>query len=166
MHSNYLADRIEAGLRRLLFQQTHGGSHASLAMATATLELFHLLISKEAGDKNFKAVNNRNTSEMLRYIDFLDSHFFESQDIDTAARQLGVSRRTFTKRFRELTGKSWLDYVRGKAIEHAKRLLTETSAPITSISFECGFSDLSTFYRQFKRQVGMSPAVWRKENQL
>ena len=75
---------------------------------------------------------------------------------------MSVSRRTFTKRFREATGKSWLEYVRGKAIGHAASLLRETSAPIASIAFECGFADVSTFYRQFKARLGVSPAAWRR----
>ncbi len=96
-----------------------------------------------------------------RYIDSLPTRFFEETSIDSAADQLGISRRTFTKLFTELTGETWLHYVRSLAIEHAQRKLSQSDLPITSIAFECGFNDLSTFYRQFKRQCGIAPGEFR-----
>ena len=47
-------------------------------------------------------------------------------------------------------------------VEHARRLLQQTHRTIASIAFECGFEDLSTFYRAFKREVGTSPRRWRQ----
>ena len=162
--SAYLANRVEASLRRLLFQQSHSGKQASLAMAAATLDLFQVLVLKDKPARARSETHNESIEEMVRYVEYLDSHFFEVHDIDSEARKMGVSRRTFTKRFRQVTGRSWLDYVRTKAIEHATRLLIETSAPIASVAFECGFTDLSTFYRKFKSQIGVTPAIWRREN--
>jgi len=162
--SDYQAQRIEALLRRLLFQQSHGGHHASLAMAAAALHLLGIL-GETSPEPESLGPPPRGTEEMSRYVEYLDSHFFEARDIDSEARRMGVSRRTFTKRFRQATGLSWLAYVRKKAVDHAARLLVETSVPITSVAFECGFSDLSTFYRRFKAQLGVTPADWRNGNQ-
>ena len=161
--SGYLANRVEALLRRLLFQQTHSGREASVAMAAATLDLFQILLLKRKPTRARNKPQNESIEEMVRYVEYLDSHFFEVHDIDSEARRMGISRRSFTKRFRQVTGKSWLHYVRTKAIDHATRLLIETSAPIASVAFECGFADLSTFYRKFKSQVGVTPAVWRNQ---
>lgn len=162
--SGYLANRVEASLRRLLFRQSHSGQLTSLAMAASVLDLLQLLVASNIPATESKRSRSSALEEMARYVDYLDSHFFEAEDIDSAARQLGMSRRTFTKRFREVTGTTWLSYVRGKAVDHAARLLLETSAPITSIAFECGFSDLSTFYRQFKANLGVPPAAWRQQD--
>ncbi len=161
--SEYLANRVESLFRRMLFQQSHGGHAASLTMAAAVLDLFQILIEKQGRAPLIEEASSKSTHEIERYVEYLDYHFFEAQDIQTAARQLGMSRRTFTKHFREVTGKSWLEYVHSKAIDHAARLLLETPAPITSIAFECGFADLSTFYRQFKARKGTSPAAWRSQ---
>ena len=159
--SEYFAKRVEASLRRLLFRQSHSGKLASLAMAAAVLELFQSLLATKIPRRSGEKSGSHAVEDMTRYVEHLDSHFFEAQDIAAAAKQLGLSRRTFTKRFREVTGTTWLKYVRSKAIDHACRLLLETSAPITSIAFECGFADLSTFYRQFKSHMGVTPAAWR-----
>ena len=74
-----------------------------------------------------------------------------------------MPRRTFTKLFAEETGTTWLRRVRELAIGHAKTRLRSSDLPIASVAFECGFNDLSTFYRQFKSQVGVSPAAYREK---
>ena len=107
---------------------------------------------------------DRNTDSITRmraYVDDLADHFFEASNLDAAAAGLGISRRRFTQLFRQVTSTSWLSYVRQLRVEHAKRLLGQTQRTVLSIAFECGFEDLSTFYRAFKREVGHSPNHWR-----
>ncbi|TWT98142.1 HTH-type transcriptional activator Btr [Botrimarina colliarenosi] len=158
--SGYLANRAEALFRRLLFQQSHGGAGAGIAMVASALELLALLLEppQEPADDAGAA-----RQEVRRYVGRLDTHFFEATTIDEAARRLGLSRRRFTQLFKEVTGQAWLAYVHERAIEHAARLLAETEASITSIAFECGFGDLSTFYRRFKSLRGVSPGEWRRQ---
>ena len=100
-------------------------------------------------------------SRMRSYVEDLQDHFFEATNLDAAAMGLGLSRRRFTQLFREVTGSSWLNHVRGLRVAHAKHLLAQTERTVLSIAFECGFEDLSTFYRAFKREVGQSPNQWR-----
>ena len=101
-------------------------------MAAEVLDLFQILIEKQEPTDSRTALGTPSINEMARYVEYIDSHFFEAEDIDAEARKMGISRRTFTKRFRQVTGKSWLEYVRAKAIDHAAYLLLQTSAPISS----------------------------------
>lgn len=161
--SSYLANRAEAIFRRLLFQQSHGGAAASIAMVASALELLALLLEppRDRADPVGPARHGAR-QEVRRYVGRLDTHFFEATSIDDAARRLGLSRRRFTQLFKEETGRGWLAYVHERAIGHAARLLVETEAPIAAVAFECGFSDLSTFYRRFKSLRGVSPGEWRR----
>ncbi len=159
--SGYQADRAAALLRRLLFYQSNGGQNATLAMASAALSILQVVTEVALLDEKEKPANATD-HEMIQYLEYLDSHFYEAKDIGEAAHRLGISRRSFTERFRKTAGVTWLEYVRSKAIDHAANLLLETTAPITSVAFECGFSDLSTFYRQFKAKRGVSPSAWRR----
>ena len=72
-----------------------------------------------------------------------------------------MSRRRFTTLFAEVTGQSWADHLAALRIEYAKTLLRETTRSIVSIAFECGYEELSSFYRAFKRAAGISPGEWR-----
>ncbi|TWT40761.1 AraC family transcriptional regulator [Botrimarina hoheduenensis] len=164
--SALLANRAETRLRRLRFHHTHGADEASVPMVAEALGLLHLVAvaSRDARSQNTNGPGGQKStsaSDMARYIAYLDEHFFEAEGVDAAAKQLGISRRAFTQRFRQHTGESWLRYTRLKAIDYAARLLRETEVPVTAIAFECGFGDLSTFYRQFKARLGMPPAAYR-----
>ncbi len=89
--------------------------------------------------------------------------FYHRQSVDAAAAALGLSRRHFTQLFREATGESWLAAMQGHRLAHARRLLRETDRSATSIGFECGFEDITTFYRAFKATEGTSPLAWRQK---
>jgi AraC family transcriptional regulator len=39
--------------------------------------------------------------------------------------------------------------------------LRRTAEPVSAIAFDCGFNDLSTFNRRFKRMIGETPAAFR-----
>ncbi|MEO0529527.1 MAG: AraC family transcriptional regulator [Planctomycetota bacterium] len=159
------ANRVGGLFRRLLFDDSHGGDSTSIAMVATAMELLHLVIDRQPqryAESDRPA--NEAPEEMINYIERLATHFYEATSINDAAVGLGMSRRQFTKEFREATGTSWLSFVHGKAIDHAARRLVETDAPIASIAFECGFEDLSTFYRRFKALRGCSPGVWRSDS--
>lgn len=177
LRESRLADRAEMLLRRLRYQQTAGDADTPLAMVRGALELIELVVEPAStvassvlvdgtGARPRSAGGDRAADdELARYVRRLDTHFYEATSLDHAAAQLGVSRRTFSQRFRERTGKPWLAYVRGRAIDHAQKLLAETPEPIATIAFECGFNDLSGFYRAFKAETGVAPGKWRRDAQ-
>lgn len=92
----------------------------------------------------------------------LPSEFFEDRGIDEAAAELGLSRRRFTQLFHELAGESYAARIRRLRLTRARRLLRESGLSPAAVAFECGYSDLSTFYRAFKKETGTSPAAWAK----
>jgi AraC family L-rhamnose operon regulatory protein RhaS len=148
-------------LRRLLFEQTQDTSSTRLTMVGDGIQLLNLLIKQPCDRQPATAAATPDREEVLAYIEHLKTHFFEATTIDEAANQLGLPRRRFTEIFKELAGESWLKHIRQLRVGHAERLLRNTDLPITSVAFECGYEDLSTFYRQFKRQTGVAPGVWR-----
>jgi AraC family L-rhamnose operon regulatory protein RhaS len=95
------------------------------------------------------------------YLIWIRCNFFETLNVESAARACGMSRRKFTADFRQRTGQTWLVYLNGLRIEHAKTLLHDTDNKVTSIAFQSGFEDLSTFYRTFKRSTGTRPLDYR-----
>lgn len=157
----HFANRVASRLRRMVYTQQHDRTPRPVSMVGDALRLIQLIVDRR------RTLSSRPNSPadrevMADYVRSLEDEFFEATTIDDAAQLLGMSRRTFTSLFRLQTGQTWLSYVRALAINHAKHRLSRTQTPIASVAFECGFNDLSTFYRQFKSQVGMSPASFRK----
>ncbi|MCZ6674240.1 MAG: helix-turn-helix transcriptional regulator [Verrucomicrobia bacterium] len=67
----------------------------------------------------------------------------------------------FTQLFRQIASESWQKRVANLRMGYAADLLRTTSVSIRSIAFECGYRDLSHFYRVFKQVHGMSPGKYR-----
>ena len=90
------------------------------------------------------------------------SDFYRPLNLEKAAASAELHIRQFRSLFREVTGTSWLRYIHGKRIDYAKRILRETDRSIMAICFECGFEDLSNFYRCFQKMEQTSPDAWRR----
>ena len=90
-----------------------------------------------------------------------NARFYRVETVDSAAARLCLSRRRFTTLFREVAGTSWLSHLR---VQHAKVLLQSSDRTVLAIAFECGFEDVSSFYRAFKSVTGQTPDGWRKTN--
>lgn len=102
-------------------------------------------------------------ARVVAYARELEQIFFEERQIDGAAARLGLSRRRFTTLFREVAGDTWFNTVRALRLAHARRLLRETGRSVTSICYECGFEDVSNFYRAFRAAERASPDAWRRK---
>jgi AraC family L-rhamnose operon regulatory protein RhaS len=159
--------QVRAEFRRLLFEQTSRRPGCGAMMAGLALELLVLLARHRGRIPNQNASPPRATSSMREtvegYIAELEHQFFAPAKIDHIAKQLGMSRRRFTDLFRDATGTTWADHVRQLRVDHSKHLLMATDRSVASVAFESGFEDLSSFYRAFQRQEGISPHRWRQE---
>ncbi|MEM6673049.1 MAG: AraC family transcriptional regulator [Planctomycetota bacterium] len=164
----HAAEKVERSMRRLLFEQTLETPATGAQMVALALRL--LVDLARIGELNGESTNGKaprairgadSVERMRAYVEDLSENFFEATNLDSAASTLGLSRRRFTQLFREVTGTSWLAHVRRLRIDHAKKLLESTDRTVLSVAFECGFEDLSTFYRAFKRETDESPNKWR-----
>lgn len=156
-----ISRKAEGLLRRLRYSQAVGGRHASLEIVQRALAFCSLILGQSAtGETPAEGDDERRVADYVRQ---LPNRFFEATSVDDAAAGLQLSRRRFTQLFRQATGESWLAAVHRLRAEHAQRLLRETDLPVTSVAFECGFGDLSTFYRVFGKQCGAAPAAWRRQ---
>lgn len=152
---------VASVLRRMVWIQDRPAESGSIEMLIDAWRLLGLVVGDSNRPRDKKASVDSDREIVRQYVEELQTSFLDSQSIDEAAESCGLSRRTFTRMFREETGTSWLAHVRQLAIDHASRLLRDSDLPIVSVAFEAGFADLSTFYRQFTKRVGSSPAAFR-----
>lgn len=85
--------------------------------------------------------------------------------IDDLARSAGLSRSVFCARFLRLLGQPPMQYLMHWRMEAAAGLLRGGRAPVASVALEVGYDSEAAFSRAFKRQVGTSPARWRRMQQ-
>jgi len=158
--SDVTTDRIRRMMRRLLYLQTTEKAGARAHAVGLALQIIAELVDHPARGAA-KLTDPRRL--MQQYVDELGQRFYEVQRIEDEAARLGISRRAFTERFKQITGETWLSYIHTLRLNHARRLLAETDRTVSSIAFECGYGDLSNFYRMFSRGERLSPLDYRKK---
>lgn len=153
-------------LREMLIEQGSDHPEARLMLHSLAAELVVRLSRLVEG--NARDVKDGGLPEAIgsrvrveAYVKELQSRFFEDESLDVAARRIGVSRRSLTACFKELTGNSRQNWIRKLRMDHACTLLENTGRSIDAVAFECGFNDLSHFYRCFKKHSGESPKKYR-----
>lgn len=80
------------------------------------------------------------------------------------ARRMDVSPRHFTRLFREEVGMTPAAWVEIARIDVARKRLEDGAEPPKQVAVDCGFADADTFRRAFSRQLGVTPAEYRKRN--
>lgn len=156
-------------IRHLLHEQTLGRPGAGLMIAGLAWQALGHVVRAASGREAPSPPRRPSQPALARvaaYAGDLGRTFYQRQTVDGAAAALGLSRRHFTQLFREATGESWLSAVQRHRLAHARRLLRETERSVISIGYECGFNDLSTFYRAFRSAEGRSPLAWRRTDPI
>jgi len=79
---------------------------------------------------------------------------------ETAAR-VGLSPRSFQRRFARATMMSPRSYLLALRVEAARRALETSQTRIEQIAFAVGYENTNAFRKVFQRHMGMSPAAYR-----
>jgi transcriptional regulator GlxA family with amidase domain len=82
-------------------------------------------------------------------------------NLDEMARQAATSPRTFSRRFKQQTGTTPLQWLLTARVRRAQSLLETTSLAVEQIATQTGFESAPTFRDRFSRTVGVSPTVYR-----
>jgi AraC-like DNA-binding protein len=82
-------------------------------------------------------------------------------ELSHVARKLGMSGRTLQRRLRDL-GTSHQTLLEEVRRDLALRYLKDASLAVTEVAFLLGFSEVSNFYRAFRRWTGSTPLEYRR----
>jgi transcriptional regulator GlxA family with amidase domain len=82
------------------------------------------------------------------------------------ARQVGMSKRNFIRRFKAATGNTPLEYLQRVRMEKAKHALEQGMDSVDRIAATNGYGDPGSFRAVFKRVTGVSPMEYRRRSRL
>lgn len=96
-------------------------------------------------------------------IEYLKRNFCEySVSAQGAAEAVGLGINRTNAIIREETGMSCKAYLTYLRVEHAKKLLRETAAPVSEICTQVGYASASHFIKVFKTTTGQTPDAYRR----
>lgn len=97
----------------------------------------------------------RMVKEATRY---LQEHFSEEVTVDQVADAVGFSKYYFSRGFKEITGRTLVDYLNVIRVSHARRLLASGKYNVSESAERSGFTNLSYFTKTYKRYMGNLPS--------
>ena len=129
--------------------------------------LQQLAISNEFAllDQN-QSIAERSIAEQERInpvFAYLVENFRKPVSLDNAASIANMTPNAFCKYFKKITRKTFMETIIEYRLNYATQQLVQTDKPISEISFESGFGDVSHFYKMFKVKMGLSPLNYRKK---
>ena len=92
----------------------------------------------------------------------MEKRYPQTMAIDEIAQAVGISPRHFKRRFKQAIGETPLGYLQRVRIEAAKKKLERSRAPVSEITWQVGYADISSFCRLFKKTTGLSPRDYRE----
>lgn len=109
-----------------------------------------------------KSPSPKDYSAKLGYLlQYLQQNYAENISLEAAAQKTGLSKFYFSRIFKQYTGQTFYDYLSFLRISHAESLLKDTATPIADIALACGYANLSSFHRSFRRFQKCTPSQYR-----
>lgn len=123
--------------------------------------------SFEICDVITQARETRNNQLKDNVMEFIQENYADST-LTTAmiSQVLGVSEKYIYKIVRDYTGKTFAQHVEFLRVEKAKELLSTTQLTNVEIAEKIGYHAMPTFYRVFRRNVGVAPGEYREMQSL
>jgi AraC family transcriptional regulator len=101
--------------------------------------------------------------KVRRLLDYIEGNLGGDLSLEAMAAEVEVSPLYLARAFKTAVGQSPHQYVLRRRLERAKELLRGTDCPIVDVALASGFSSQSHLSNWFLRQVGVSPAVYRRQ---
>jgi transcriptional regulator GlxA family with amidase domain len=102
-------------------------------------------------------------SRLSELFDWIRENLHLTHNVDALAERALMSRRTFTRQFKLLTGMGFVSWVLVERLAYAQRLLESTSGSIEVVAERTGFGSPESLRLHFRRQFGIAPSEWRKQ---
>ncbi|MEV6103933.1 helix-turn-helix domain-containing protein [Streptomyces sp. NPDC051940] len=100
-------------------------------------------------------------SALQPVLDWIEDNLARELTLRDMAERAGMSERTFSRRFREQTGSTPLQWLLRARVRQAQYLLETTDHPVERIAHRAGFGSPTAFRERFRRVVGTTPQSYR-----
>jgi LacI family transcriptional regulator len=99
--------------------------------------------------------------DVVAALQFIHREQGKGISVDDVVQHAAVSRRNLETRFRETMGRTILEEIQLVRLERAKRLLVETTYPVSKVAELAGFGSAGYFIQFFQKRLGKTPRRYR-----
>ncbi|HBI6861465.1 TPA: transcriptional regulator FtrA [Enterobacter cloacae] len=105
----------------------------------------------------------RESQRLGQLFDYLHQHLAVGHTVESLSRRVGMSQRTFLRRFQDATGTTPARWLLNARLQRARDFLENSRLGIDAIAEQTGFGQGATLRHHFRQQYALSPAQYRKQ---
>jgi AraC family transcriptional regulator len=104
----------------------------------------------------------RQTTPVGRALWLVENRLAEEISLKGVAAEIGVTPYYLTRAFGTATGRSFMEYARGRRLTEAARSLLNGDSQLLQVALDYGYARHATFTRAFRKEFGVPPHAFRK----
>ena len=157
-----LRELFRAGVRESLAQRPGGSSTLAKVADLLFVEALRRYMEQLPPDGKGWLAAARDP-QVGRALALLHAAPSRAWTVDDLAREVALSRSSLAERFTSLVGEPPMQYLTRWRLALAAQMLRDGRDPVSRVAEKCGYESEAAFSRAFKRELGVSPANWRKK---
>ncbi len=150
---------ILKGYTELMEKYKNDSPFNDISMLSSVLTVVYGVLQ---GDGEAFMTDSGEEKQIYDSIIFVNSEFAEEITAEQVAEQVNMSYSHFARSFKEVTGKTFTEYLNVTRVNEAEHLLTNTDLSIAEIAGKVGYNSISYFISIYKRYKGKTPLTERK----
>lgn len=163
--------KVKILLDNIVYLYENDQVRLNLQMEDLFIAISELIIQEQVSiDDNFKKlkiIKHNTKRELYKSIteakEYFNDNFRDKISLDIISRDIGISKYYLHRLFKEMNGKTLIEYLTAIRLENAKNKLQYSKDSIFEIAIASGFDNTAYFSNVFKKHVGLSPTQFRKE---
>lgn len=161
----YLSEEAHQQINDLFFkihqEKEQNSEFSNLAIASMCVQLMLLAMRNHVKTDDSLSQTIAPLQHINEILAYIDTHF-KDFSLDSMAKELYMSKSYLCHLFKKYVNITIQQYLNSQRLNHACFLLLCTDISISDISSECGYSSHSLFSRTFKKNLGLTPRIYRQ----
>ncbi|MFQ6553056.1 helix-turn-helix domain-containing protein [Aestuariibius insulae] len=156
------ADLCTAGI--MMRDTLEAGDITSAVMFEAMARVFLVKLLQRYGKQRpeeIAAAGRFTSAHHRRVLAYVRANLDRTIALEDLAREVGMSPSSFSRTFKEVIGRTPMQFVLSYRIEQALKMMNDPARPLGEIALACGFADQAHFSRSFKQVIGTTPSKHR-----
>ena len=146
-----------------IMKEFSGDEAGREALITSALGLLLSVFARAYLEDRQEDVRLRSDREAILYtLAYVKNHLAEPITLSEMAKRTAMSKTVFCTAFQSVTGEPFKRYLNRQRVLGAAQLIKKGESVAVAARLS-GYPDFSTFYRNFKKQFGISPSEYRSE---
>lgn len=129
-----------------------------LKLLAETEDIAHIALPKQFLPES----NEYATLRLNKVCSYTLSNYKKEISLEEVSSISNLSITSFCRYFKMMTKMTYYNFLTQIRISQACRLLIDDNYPTNVVCFECGFNNVSNFYRHFKRITGLTPLEYKR----